>query len=195
MSRSIRLFSLCLLLISTAAVADDRSDLLAHLQRTDDALLRSVDGLSDAQWNYRSAEGRWTIAEIVEHIAAAEEITLKGALGVVQDAAAPEALKDSRKDDMIVQRIPDRSSRFQAPEFLQPTNRYGSAAGSFASYKKNRGELIALAKERSDLRTFAGAHPAIGNLDAHGWLLFQSAHAERHTKQIEEVKADPGFPK
>jgi hypothetical protein len=32
-------------------------------------------------------------------------------------------------------------------------------------------------------------------LDAYEWLLFISAHSERHTKQILEVKADPGFPK
>ena len=32
-------------------------------------------------------------------------------------------------------------------------------------------------------------------LDAYEWLLFVSAHSERHTKQILEVEADPNFPK
>lgn len=32
-------------------------------------------------------------------------------------------------------------------------------------------------------------------LDGYQWVLFISAHSERHTKQINEVKADPGFPK
>jgi hypothetical protein len=32
-------------------------------------------------------------------------------------------------------------------------------------------------------------------LDAYEWVLFVSAHSQRHTKQIEEVKADPNFPK
>ena len=32
-------------------------------------------------------------------------------------------------------------------------------------------------------------------LDAYEWLLFLAAHSERHTKQIDEVKADPNFPK
>ena len=27
------------------------------------------------------------------------------------------------------------------------------------------------------------------------WVLFVAAHSERHTKQINEVKADPNFPK
>ncbi len=40
----------------------------------------------------------------------------------------------------------------------------------------------------------AGEHPAFGNLDAIGWVYFLSGHTERHTLQIEEVKAAPGFP-
>ena len=32
-------------------------------------------------------------------------------------------------------------------------------------------------------------------LDGYEWLLYIAAHSERHTKQIDEVKADPHFPK
>jgi len=32
-------------------------------------------------------------------------------------------------------------------------------------------------------------------MDAYQWLLLISAHSARHTAQIEEVKADPNFPK
>ena len=42
--------------------------------------------------------------------------------------------------------------------------------------------------------TLVAAHPAFGNLDAIGRVCFLSGHAERHTLQIEEVKAAPGFP-
>jgi hypothetical protein len=38
-------------------------------------------------------------------------------------------------------------------------------------------------------------NPAVQEADAYQWLLFLSAHTERHTKQIEEVKATAGFPK
>ena len=32
-------------------------------------------------------------------------------------------------------------------------------------------------------------------LDGYEWVLFVAGHSERHTKQINEVKADPNFPK
>ena len=194
MSRLTRVFFVCLLLVAPALFADDQADLLAHLQRTNDAFLKSVEGLSDAQLNWRAGEGRWTIAEIAEHIAASEEMLFKGALSVAQNPTVSASV-ETNKDAMILQLIPDRSSRFQAPEPLQPANRFGSPAGSIAAFKKARAEMISLAKERGDLRQLAGEHPVMKTLDAHGSILFQSAHVERHTKQIEEVKADPNFPK
>ena len=38
-------------------------------------------------------------------------------------------------------------------------------------------------------------HPALKTIDAYQWLLLLAAHSARHTAQIEEVKADPNFPK
>jgi hypothetical protein len=35
----------------------------------------------------------------------------------------------------------------------------------------------------------------MGELDAYQWMLFMAAHSKRHLAQIEEVKADPNFPK
>jgi hypothetical protein len=37
-------------------------------------------------------------------------------------------------------------------------------------------------------------HPVMGLLDAYQWVLLVSAHAARHTKQIEEVKTSAKFP-
>jgi hypothetical protein len=31
-------------------------------------------------------------------------------------------------------------------------------------------------------------------VDAYEWVLFVAAHSQRHTKQIDEIKADPNFP-
>ena len=51
-------------------------------------------------------------------------------------------------------------------------------------------------KDTPDLRAHAVDSPLGGpKLDAYEWVLFVSAHSQRHSKQIEEVKADPNFPK
>jgi hypothetical protein len=35
----------------------------------------------------------------------------------------------------------------------------------------------------------------VGSFDCYQMVLFMAAHSYRHTQQIEEVKADPNFPK
>ena len=196
-----RLFSsLVLFLATSVAVAeplttDDREKLLVHLETTRHAFLAAVDGLSEAQWNYRAAEGRWTIAEVAEHIAAAEPLLRGLAEGSMTQPASAELLKDARRDDFVLQVIPDRAQKFQAPEPLQPTNRFGSPAATVDSFRDERAKTIKIVSDGADLRAYAAKGPGGNPLDAYGWILFLSAHAERHTKQIEEVKAEPGFPK
>ncbi len=41
----------------------DRAQLVAQLESTRDLLLKTVEGLSEEQFNYRSAEGKWTVLD------------------------------------------------------------------------------------------------------------------------------------
>jgi hypothetical protein len=45
-----------------------------------------------------------------------------------------------------------------------------------------------------DLRDHVVVLP-FGSFDSYQMILFMAAHSNRHTQQIEEVKADPNFPK
>jgi hypothetical protein len=83
----------------------------------------------------------------------------------------------------------------QAPEPLLPTNRYGSAEASLKHFQESRAKTIGFLKGTNDLREHAVDSPFGKKLDGYEWVLFVAAHSERHTKQINEVKADPNFPK
>lgn len=200
MKRASLFATLLLILVQGTAFAaeplteTDREKLLAHLDISANAFLDSVKGLTDEQWNYRSGEGRWTIAEVAEHLAAAESLIRGGAEGAMKQPATPEMLVDARKDDGILARVTNRDEKFKAPEPLVPTNRYRSPQAAVEAFETERATTMKLARNGGDLRAYAAKGPA-GNLDAYGWLLFTSAHTVRHTKQIDEVKATPGFPK
>jgi hypothetical protein len=45
-----------------------------------------------------------------------------------------------------------------------------------------------------DLRMHVGKMP-FGKIDAYQMVLMIAAHTNRHTQQLNEVKADPNFPK
>ncbi|MCA1732455.1 MAG: hypothetical protein LC732_02500, partial [Acidobacteria bacterium] len=128
-----------------------------------------------------------------EHIVATESLLRGTAEGAMKEPAG-EMPANAHGDELVLKLVPDRSQKFQAPEPLQPTNRFGSPSATLDEFGTQRSKTIDLAKNGGDLRGYAAEGPSGNPLDVYGWILFTSAHTERHTKQIEEVKADPGFP-
>ncbi|HEX8409114.1 MAG TPA: DinB family protein [Thermoanaerobaculia bacterium] len=190
----------CLFVTVAAFAADtvpvsDQAALVAQLKRTEARFLASVEGLSEAQWNYKPAPDRWSIAECAEHITATEPFMRNMAAEAIKTELAADVAGTTNQDQKILTFLVDRSTKFKAPEPLVPTNRFGSPAAAMAAFRKERAETLALASSDVDLRTHGSKHFALGPLDSYGWFLFLSAHSERHTLQIDEVKATPGFPK
>jgi hypothetical protein len=173
----------------------DRDKLVDHLKKSEAAFLKAIDGVSDAQWTWKPAPDRWSVAEAAEHITKSEDLFLGMAEGTLKAPATPEVLaKTKGKDETILKMIPDRSRKAQAPEPLVPKGSYASKAALIAAFKASRAKLLALAGGTTDLRAHAAAGPPLGEMDTYQVLLFQSAHTERHTKQIDEVKATAGYP-
>jgi uncharacterized damage-inducible protein DinB len=174
----------------------DRDRALQYLESTRQAVLDATAGLSEAQWNFKPAPDRWSIAEVVEHIAAAEDYLMGMVTSQVMKAPARPAGDDVKAiDDMVVAKVPDRSRKAQAPEPLKPTNRFGSPQASLKHFTDARAQTEVFLKTHDDLRDHAIDSPMGKKLDGYEWVLFVAGHSERHTKQINEVKADPNFPK
>lgn len=177
----------------------DRDQLLKHLARTRKGLEAATKGLTPAQWNFKPAPDRWSIAECYEHIAAAEDLLRDMVENqVLKTPSQPErvdAAKQQAGDATLNKVVTDRSQKFKAPDPLQPTNRYGSYQGSQKHFAESRKRTIAFVKNtKDDLRSHFMQGPP-GDSDGVQWLLLLSGHSERHTLQIQEVKADPNFPK
>lgn len=174
----------------------DKDKALAYLESTKKGVLDATKGLSEAQWNFKPAPDKWSVAECVEHIAAAEDFIRGMAVDKVMKAPAAPDRDIAKIDAGIMAMIPDRSQKAQAPDELKPTNRFGSPEGSLKHFAQSRTATENFLKDTPDLRAHAVDSPIGGpKLDAYEWVLFVSAHSQRHTKQIEEVKADPNFPK
>jgi uncharacterized damage-inducible protein DinB len=167
-----------------------------YLQKTQAGVLTATKGLSEAQWNFKPATNRWSVAEVTEHIAAAEDFLMNMIQEQVMKAPARTNATDVKAiDEFVLKAIPDRSVKAQAPEPLQPNNRFGSPQDSLKHFKESRAKTIKFLKTTKDLRDHAINSPLGKELDGYEWVLFIAAHSERHTKQIIEVKADPNFPK
>jgi hypothetical protein len=178
--------------------AEERDSALKSLQATHDAFLQSIAGLSEKQWRFKPAPDRWSVAEVSEHIAVSESMLF----GMIQSKIMTSPADPSKraevagKDEIILTKVPDRSHKAQAPEFLKPTNRWATREELTKAFEDSRKATMDYVRTTNDdLRDHFGPHPLLGPMDAYQWILLISAHSERHTKQIEEVKADPNFPK
>jgi uncharacterized damage-inducible protein DinB len=177
--------------------AQEREFALQQFQTTRDNFLKSISGLSQKQWTFKPAPDRWSIAEVAEHITVSETTIFGVIQRSLQSPATPEKREQVKgKDELILTRVPDRSHKAQAPEILRPTGRWATEADltkAFEDARKANMEYVRTTND--DLRDHFFDHPAFGTLDGYQWLLLISTHSARHTAQIEEVKADPNFPK
>ena len=198
MKRYLAHMALAVALVSSAFAQTqaEKDKALKYLESTKEGVIDATKGLSAAQWNFKSAPDRLSVAEVMEHIAAAEDFIRGNITQNVMKAPARGASEDVKAlDDTVVAKIPDRSVKAQAPEPLKPTNRFGSPEASLKHFLESRQETEAFLTSHNDLRDHATDSPMGKKLDAYEWVLFLTAHSERHTKQILEVKADPNFPK
>ncbi len=101
------------------------------------------------------------------------------------------------KDENILKLVADRSRPAQAPEPLKPTNNFPTPEAAKAEFSKRRaGSIEYVRSTKDDLRNHAVVSGGpIGIMDAYQQLLLMAAHTERHTAQINEVKAATGYPK
>ena len=172
----------------------DRESVLKYLDETKAEYVKQLTGISDAQLNFRAAEGRWTIAEIAEHITVVEQ-ALFGMF------TAPTGSKKFASDDLpriadatIKLAITNRGTKFTAPEAVRPNGRWKTVAELLANFEKTRAATIDFIKNnKTDLRSTFVQSP-MGTIDTAQGIVFISGHSDRHLAQLREVNADAKYP-
>jgi DinB superfamily len=170
-----------------------------YIEQSRKGIIGATAGLTEAQWSFKPSADCWSIAENMEHIAMVED-RIAGMVAAAEASAAvqenPEAL-----DRMILAMVPNRLSKFKGPEAVMPTGTVAPAE-SMARFARSSEALGKLLESRHDLRRISLAAPPVKRMsngaqemaDGYQWILLAAAHTERHTKQILEVIAEPGFP-
>jgi len=86
-------------------------------------VLTATKGLSEAQWNFKPAPDKWSVAQCLEHIAAAEDFIRGLITEKVMAASVAQDRDTARIDAGIMANVPDRTNKVQAPEPIRPTDR------------------------------------------------------------------------
>lgn len=174
----------------------ERDRAMSELHATRKLFLDAIAGLSPAQWNFKPAPEVWSIAEVAEHIALSEPAMMDWAKGTLARPTEPGA-KATRKDEEVLNLFADRSQKAQAPKSLVPARKFANAEAVAADFRQRRAATIAYVDQtQDDLRAhLTPPQGGFGGIDTYQLLLGIAGHTHRHIAQINEVKANPKYPK
>jgi hypothetical protein len=169
-------------------------EIFEHIDRTRARLLSAVEGLSEEQQTFSPAPGRWSAAELVEHVSIVEgnigKILVK-LLGKAEESDDGGERAAEAFAPVSIQKFVERSHgvKYEAPERARPTGTL-PLTDSLARLRETRAALHALRPrlERADGRAQHFPHPAWGPLDLYQWLLLVGYHEDRHLAQLEALK-------
>ncbi len=175
----------------------ERKSAMNLMKDTKADVLKSVKGLSDKQLNFKATPDRWSVKECAYHIANTEKNLWDLMEATLKAPANPEkrsAIKMT--DEQLIKMMEDRSTGFKTTEQFEPKKTpYKSLNEALEAFKTRRAEHIKYLKSTTeDLRNHVAQMP-FGWLDCYQLCLMMASHSSLHTQQINEVKADPNFPK
>jgi len=177
--------------------ASQRTLVLEHLDKSRERLLSAVAGLGEEQRAFRPAQDRWSVADCVEHVTVVEQFIVGNIQRKLQTSPQPERRSEvAGKDQTILTRVPAREIRVKGPDPVMPNGRWPDFEVLLSEFEQTRARTRDFAREtQASLVDHFFPHPFLGELDCYQWLLFLGTHCERHVRQLEEVKTDPGFPR
>jgi hypothetical protein len=199
----VKRFALVLSASAALAVAADgsissaeRSYLLEQLETSKKNMLAAIEGLSDAQWKFKPAPNVWSVAECAEHLILAEDFIFGASQQILKTPAVPRPENSNTEfDHKLVAGVGDRSNKATAPEPITPSGKFATPADAVREFTARRDKTIAYVKATDDeLRVHVGPSP-LGQIDSYQFLLLLASHTGRHTLQMKEVQANPGYPK
>lgn len=183
--------------VTSGLTEAERNTATKFLTETETGVLEAVAGLSEAQLAFKTAPDKWSVEDCMKHIAATETGLWQMTEGNIKQAANPEKRTEIKwSDDDVMKNIENRTNKVKTfPPFEPQNTGFKTLADAISSFKENRAKLIEYVKTTDqDLRNHVATLP-VGSFDCYQMLLFIGAHSNRHMQQINEVKADPNFPK
>jgi hypothetical protein len=157
-------------------------------------VLSEVEGLSQAQVDWRPTAGDWSVGEIVHHLTLAEVATGKLTSKLLKEAGT--AVAPFPADLAAFAALPPwPAGPREAPPLVRPEPGHPGdelVAALKAARERSRQSIERLGGV--DPRPLRFRHFALGDLDLAQWWMLQARHDADHLDQLRRLKAAPGFP-
>jgi hypothetical protein len=162
-----------------------------YFERLKNAIGSATQGMSVEQLTQHAAEGKWSIAEVVEHLSLTYSGTVKNlerSLNAGRPLGSAPTLKQ-RVVNMLVMDFGYFPTGRKSPEGAKPK---GMSTETVLSEINGRiaqlDEVIEKCESKFGRRAFVADHPVLGPITMQQWRKFHWAHGKHHIKQIERMR-------
>jgi hypothetical protein len=177
--------------------AAERDQIIQLLKDSQAEFVAAVSALSDQQWRWKPAPERWSIGECAEHILLAETVIFNKAQTAMNNSPAGDwETATQGKTELLMREVLSRLGKADAPGIVVPTGALDRAAIMGRLADARAVTLKFVEETQLPFKQHLAEHPfpAFNTLNAYQWMLCVPLHHMRHVRQIEEVKAEAGFP-
>ena len=160
----------------------------SYLQQTFDAIQQATAGISSEELAWHP-EGKWSAAEILEHLTLTYSGTVKGMRRVLStdgEGAQKRTLKN-RVFALVVTGIGYMPGGRQAPKGTVPSGAEVNPVETILRNLKQMDEVLREVEQKKGRRARV-VHPVIGPLTVRQWRKFHFVHTRHHMKQIERLR-------
>ena len=166
----------------------ERTYLLDLLQQSELALINVLQDVSLSTFLYQ-ADGKWSMAEIVEHLMITDTGIFKGIQKKAQRLL--EEAPNTLAPEVVFSTIASPTRKVKAPEFVEPKGIFKNKEAALQAFLASR-EAITNFLSTTDLplEKITFPHFVLGLLNGKGWIAFMAAHCERHVEQMERIKME-----
>ena len=174
----------------------DRQYLLENLMRSKAELVKETAGLTKEQWNFKETPDRWSINQVVEHIAIWEMLLEHEVSRALRDSLKPDLYKTARPDSVflnfIMEEKPHISTDYTKPYTYTVPMGLNEGKNNVTWLLKMRNESIEyLTKTKDDLRSY---NLRRGSPSIHQRYITLFGHCDRHLRQIRKIKQHSNYP-
>jgi uncharacterized damage-inducible protein DinB len=168
------------------------NELVEYVEAKRAALLDAASTIPPERWTERPSAGRWSVADVLEHLSMVEHSCARVIAKRAAEARAAghpaETGTSSKLGALDGSDLRDRSVRREVPERVAPTGTLSSDAARSA-VERSRTELreAVASADGLALENVRFTHARLGELDLYQWILFIGHHEARHTEQVAEI--------
>jgi hypothetical protein len=172
---------------SNILTTKERHTIVNELKTSRTDFLKSVEGLSAKQFNFKPGKNKWSIKECVYKLTSIENNLWELAKASLKQETS--TVQRTISDDEALSSFVQQKT-IQCNELKFKNNKE-----ALKFYKKERSEMLKYVLTSTENVRGHIAKTCIGNFDVYQLMLLNTIFAKDYTQQIEEIKTHPNFPK